>query len=429
MTRKEIEMSILGTLIAYFGVDEEFYRKAFEYAITRLKPSDFGVEEYKKLFAKILKLHGEGITREEIIVRLKEKYSPLLTYLMDFQVPSFSYFKALVKRLIEFSVEDGKSRLLSKYHEGRVDKDYLFSAIAELEARLSEKDKTTEQAIKEAVERLEKGEEEGYSTGFPKLDFYISFRAGEVSIIGARPSVGKTATGLVMAYEQLKQYPDIKVLFFSMELPAKEIIYRLLAYKCDWKLRDIKSLTIPLDLIQQQAEELQNELQDRLIIYDDPNLTVPLLYSKIREHRPHIVYIDYIQRIVQHKRFESRLQFLNYVSIELTNIAKEFEIPVVVLAQLNRSVRAGRDVPSMENLKDTGHLEQDATNIILLHRDFKKDPRTMLFIVAKCRETEIPQDTISVDFVNGFPHPFEKKEVSPVGLPKEDEQGAFVFEF
>ncbi len=421
MKRKELEYAVIGTILSDFFIGEtgKFQEDSFNWAVSRLKSEDFLTDDCRKIFADVLRLHAEGKSREEIILEVKRKYEDTYEFLVEYALVSFTTFLSYAKKLLEESVEYQRIKVGEKLAKGEVDENKATAILVQLKKRLEDTDKTPTDAIHDVLTSLEEGRYEGISTGFPKLDFYVSLRPEEVTIIGARPSVGKTATAVVMAYSQLLE--GKRILFFSMELPAKEILLRMLAFKTDWSLRDIKSGRVPFDAVLAESEELSSL---PLVIYDNPNLTVPVLRAKIHQHNPDIVYIDYIQRIVNHdpKTYRTRLEFLNYVSIELTNIAKEYRIPIVTLAQLNRGVRAGKDQPTMEHLKDTGHLEQDATNIILLHRDFKESPNTMKFIIAKCREGAGPSDSISVDFINGFPQPHEKKEPQPVPVATEQPQ-------
>jgi len=418
--RRELELSVLGTILSDFWVGEAaFEEKAFNWAMANLTEEDFIIKEHKEVFKLTKKLHEEGKVRSEIIREVEKKFEDLYSYLVEFAVATLERFLVLSKELIKDTVERKKAEIGQLLSSGEITEKEAIERLNEVGKRLEDQDKKPIDAIVEFLGELSEGENKRIYTGFPMLDSYIVFRPGEVSIVGARPSVGKTATAVVMSHNQLIN--GYKVLFFSMELPAKEIMLRMLSYVTDWNLREIKNGRVPLDVLSEEADKLSNL---PLIIYDNPNLTIPLIRAKIQEHQPDIVYIDYVQRIVEHKKFDRRLVFLNYVSIELTNIAKEFKVPIVALAQLNRGTRAGKDIPTMENLKDTGHLEQDATNIILLHRDFKESPHVMQFLIAKCREGA-PRESISYPFVNGFPQPDPNKlrpEPVPYGTTEEEEK-------
>ena len=420
MNRKELELTVLGTILSDFWVgNAAFEQQAFDWAMANLTEEDFRISEHKKVFQLIKTLHEQGKSRAEIIREVEKKFESLCAYMVEFAVVTLERFLVYARELIQDTVERQKAEIGQLLAQGEITEKEAIERLNEVGKRLEDKDKKPIDAFVEFFSEVTEGENKRLYSGFPQLDGYVAFRPGEVSIIGARPSVGKTATAVVMAYNQLLN--GHKVLFFSMELPAKEIMLRVLSYVTDWNLREIKNGKVPLEVLTEKADELSNL---PIIIYDNPNLTVPLIRAKIQQHKPDIVYIDYVQRIVEHKKFEKRLAFLNYVSIELTNIAKEFKVPVVALAQLNRGTRAGKDVPTMENLKDTGHLEQDATNIILLHRDFKESPHVMQFLIAKCREGA-PRESISYPFVNGFPQPDPNKlrpEPVPYGTT-EDEGG------
>ena len=429
MNRKELELHVLGTILGNFFVENKglYYGEAFNWAVSNLEVEDFLSPDLRKVFALIVELHSKGTTREEIILEVEKRFPELYSLLIEYDLLSFETFKAYAKRLLEERLNSERMKLAKALAEGEAREEEVVAKLASLKKRLEAKEKTALDALTSALTALEKGGYEGITTGFPQLDPYVLLRPGEVTIIGARPSVGKTATAVVMSYEQMVT-EDRKVLFFSMELPAEDLALRYLSYKTGWPLRDIKSGKVSIHDVVKEADEISRL---PLVIYDNPNLTIPLLRAKVQEHRPDVIYIDYFQRIVNHdpKGLKTRLEFLNYASIELTNVAKEFKIPVVVLAQLNRGVRAGRDEPAMEHLKDTGHLEQDATNIILLHRNYKEDPFSLKFIVAKSREGAGPKNIIAVPFEKGFPQPYEKEPVQSTAVSAEPEVEDELFDF
>jgi len=426
--RMEIELGILGTMLLDMDFPIEETEKALSYGINRLRADDFLNSDNAALFEAIKELYESGINeRDKITMELKKKMDEsFLSYVINFSLMSFRLFKLHVEELIKLSVEDKKQELLSKALKGELQEEEVFKQIAELNKRLQEQEKDADIAVLEAIKDLEGGEINGITTGFPLLDNYVVFRPEEISIIGARPGVGKTATAIYMSYWQMK-LENRKVLFFSMELSAKQLIQRYISLVTGIPLRKI----LRNDLTPEEKEKILfagDEIRELpLTIYDNPNLKIHTIRSKVLEHQPDIVYIDYVQRMVPHKKYNSLREFINEVSIELTSISKELKVPIVVLAQLSRM--AEKEPPGFRHLKESGQLEQDASNVILLHRT-KEDPYSIKFIIAKCREGDVKHPTFS--FVNGFPTPEivqkeGEKEEAVKAVQEEDDTDIFDF--
>ncbi|GMU25085.1 MAG: replicative DNA helicase [Phycisphaerae bacterium] len=214
----------------------------------------------------------------------------------------------------------------------------------------------------------------GVPTGFIELDDMLSgMQNGEMVIIAARPSMGKTAFGLGVA-EHVASRAHKPAAFFSMEMSKQAIAQRLLC-SCgrvdSHKLRRGMLTEMEIQQLAAVCDELANV---PLFIDDTPGMSVLELRAKSRRlrmrHNIEAVFIDYLQLMRSPGRSESRQQEVAEISGGLKALARELNIPVVVLAQLNRNPEGRTDnKPRMSDLRESGSIEQDADVILLLHRE------------------------------------------------------------
>ncbi len=240
--------------------------------------------------------------------------------------------------------------------------------------------------IKQAVTNFERmmnsgGEILGISTGYPKLDRMINgMKPGELFVIAARPSMGKTSF-LLNIVEHLVLELKKPVLTFSCEMPSVQLVERLLYARSGvskQKLLAQKGALAPEDMkrIKHAVRELQ---ASKLIIDDTAAISISELRAKarrvLREH-PDLcaIGIDYLQLMRSHTKQaqNSREREIAEISGGLKSLAKELRLPIIVLAQLNRGPenRAGKNkgTPMMSDLRESGAIEQDADMIGLLYR-------------------------------------------------------------
>lgn len=208
-------------------------------------------------------------------------------------------------------------------------------------------------------------------TYYPKLDGTTrGLQRGTLSIIGARPSVGKTTFALNVATNIALH--DKKVMFFTLEMTSKMIIDKLLAAECkipyscfNGKIGEKDRVVI--------SKFLNNEVvQNNLEIIDNIN-TVEAICSHITSCKPDVVVIDYAQIVQTMKKFsgDGKRAQIDYISAELKSIAKRTQCCVILLSQLKRSDKI--KPPTMADLKESGGLEQDGDYIFMLYRPYAQD--------------------------------------------------------
>ncbi len=214
----------------------------------------------------------------------------------------------------------------------------------------------------------------GQSTGFDELDYMLSgLQKEEMIIVAGRPSMGKTSFALNMA-ESLGADQNVPVAIFSLEMGRHQLVERFL---CSRSKIDSQLVRKGMLSTEQMAEltRVGGELFEKPIYIDDtPGLTPLMIRAKSRRlksrHDIQAIFIDYLQLMSLGGRVESRQQEISTISRYLKALARELQVPVVVLSQLNRAAE-GREGhrPRMSDLRESGSIEQDADVVMLLHRE------------------------------------------------------------
>ena len=254
------------------------------------------------------------------------------------------------------------------------------------------------------IERISQGVEgEGVFTGFRDLDALTNgFHPGNMIVLAARPAVGKSTLGLDIVRNAAIHNGDCAAMF-SLEMSRSEITMRMLSAEARVGLHNIRSGSLSDDDWQRLARRMGEISQAPLFIDDSPNLSLMEIRAKARRlkqrHDLKIIVIDYLQLMTSGKRVENRQQEVSEFSRNLKLLAKELNVPVVAISQLNRSPEQRSDKrPMLSDLRESGSIEQDADVVILLHRDDLYDNNSRSgeadLIVAKHRNG--PTRTITV---------------------------------
>ena len=226
-----------------------------------------------------------------------------------------------------------------------------------------------------------KGHMTGISTGFADLDRMTNgLQGSDFILIAARPSMGKTAFALsLVRYAALKK--GLPVAMFSLEMSNEQIVNRLLAMESRVDAQNIRRGELEdaqWEALMDSSDQIGNS---KIIIDDTPGISVTELRSKCRkyklEHDIQMVVIDYIQLMSSGKNTDSRQQEVSDISRALKQIARELQVPVVVLSQLNRAVDNRSDHrPMLSDIRESGAIEQDSDVIMFLYRDDYYNPDT-----------------------------------------------------
>ncbi len=260
----------------------------------------------------------------------------------------------------------------------------IFSIAQQSEQRHAEK---LDDLLNLAIEQLEANDGRiitGVGTGYPSLDEITSgLQVGEMVIVAARPSMGKTALALNMAENIVMR--DTPVALFSLEMSRQQLVQRLLSSRASVSGHKIRRNMLS-DRDMEAIIQATNDLMGKPLFIDDtPSLTITQLRAKARRLKQTenigVILIDYLQLMTSGKRTESRQQEVSDISRGIKALARELEVPVVCLSQLNRAAeqREGHR-PRMSDLRESGSIEQDADVVAMLHREsyyHQNDPAWM----------------------------------------------------
>jgi len=400
--------------------------------IETVRAGDFYVPKHEVVFTAILDLYARGeptdviaVTDELVKSGLLQRaggadYLHTLTGLVPTAANAGFYAtivaeKAVLRRLVEAGTRIVQMGYAS---EGEVT-DLVNNAQAEIYGVTggveAEDYVPLVEAVNTAMDEIDlargrSGELAGVPTGFSELDELTNgLHGGQLIIVAARPGLGKSTLALDFA-RSASIRNSLPVLFFSLEMGRSEIATRLLSAES----------STPMHLLRKGALEerdwtkvanVRGDIADApLFIDDSPNLTLVEIRAKCRRLSQRtglrMVVIDYLQLMTSGRKVESRQQEVSEFSRALKLLAKELQVPVVALSQLNRNSEQRADKkPALADLRESGSLEQDADIVMLLHRDLgleRDDPRSADadIIVAKHRNGRTA--TLEVTFQGGY---------------------------
>ena len=230
----------------------------------------------------------------------------------------------------------------------------------------------------ERLDRLHKSKDElrGVPTGFKELDNKLAgLQKSDLIILAARPSMGKTTLALDIARNTSLNHKT-PVGIFSLEMSSHQLVDRMLAAEArvdSWKLRTGKlSTDEEFGLIRDAMDRLS---QAPIFIDDDPNNNIMSIRSSARrmkaEYGLELIIIDYLQLMVPRQSNASLVEQVTEISRSLKGLARELDIPVLALSQLNRNVETRGGRPKLSDLRDSGSIEQDADVVMFIHREGK----------------------------------------------------------
>lgn len=422
----EAEMAVLGGVL----LDKEALPKALEI----LNPEDFYKEAHRMIFQGLVELFDRNeppdIVTLSNVLRTRNQLEAVggmeyLTLVAD-QVPSsanIAYYarivreKAVLRRLIRKG-----SEIVEECYGDQIDLEDFLDEVERgifqiAEDRVRKSFFPMKDIVKASFETIEKLYERkalitGVPSGFVDLDTLTAgFQASDLIVVAARPSMGKTALCLDIA-RHAAVVADIPVALFSLEMSKEQIAIRLLCAeaKVDGsKLRrgflkesDWPKLTTAAGVLSESP----------IFVDDTPDLSVLELRAKARrlkaEKNIGLVILDYLQLMRGRHGVERREQEISEISRSLKALAKELNVPVIALSQLNRRVEErGDKMPQLSDLRESGAIEQDADVILFIYRDevYNRNPDnpkrgTAEIIVGKQRNG--PTGRVTLAFLQPF---------------------------
>jgi replicative DNA helicase len=419
----DAEKSILGGLM----LEQEAWDDVSEF----LQEDDFYKPAHRKVFGAIRELHKREMPSDLVTVSnlLMERNeldglggAAILAEMID-QTPStaniVSYAKivqekSLLRKVIHTSQEFSDKAYKQDYESLDAFMDSLEAKVFQLaEAKSREGLMDPGELVKLSLEKIEqlyanKMMVTGIGSGFAELDdLTAGFQPGEFIIIAARPSMGKTAFSLNIA--QAAALKDKKkVAYFSVEMGKEQVMVRLLASTAKIRLSDLRVGKIDDQAWPRLINTAAAMSETGLFIDDTAGISPFDIRAKCRrmksKHGLDMIMIDYLQLMGMKQKVENRQQEVSEISKLLKSIAKELQVPVIALAQLNRGVEGRSDRrPMLSDLRESGSIEQDADVIMMLYREdyYDRDNPEIKgmaeIIVAKQRNG--PTDTIKLRWI------------------------------
>lgn len=416
----EMEQAVLGSML--------IERQAIEVAAEMLVRTDFYREAHGAIFMAILDLMEkdepvdvltvqEELKRQEILENCGG--APYLVTLTD-SMPTAAGIEAYARVVEEKSLARAIINA-SRRCEDIAHSDWESSAdmagAAELEIQKALERRTLSEAVQmrpavaEAFERIEFRSEHpnelaGIPSGFEELDALTGgFQKGDLVIIGARPSMGKTSFLLTMLCSAARKIGPVMI--FSLEMSAQALTNRMIASESGVGSHILRSGNLKDMDWRRIGEACANISEMPMWIEDSAAMTVPTLKAKLRRVRAeagglHVVGVDYLQ-LMHSSKGENRTQEVGHISRGLKQVAREFNIPVIALSQLSRQPenRANKR-PQLSDLRESGDIEADADVCLLIYRDKDEDEGTKPAEIIVAKQRNGPTGVITLGFNKGL---------------------------
>ena len=448
----EAEQSVLGAIL----IENSAIYKCLEV----LGESDFYRDAHRKIFSTMLDLfdRGEVIDLVTVAEALSKKGDLESTggnsYLAALanQVPTaanITYHAKIVREKSTMrSLLMSGTDIVSKVYEDADDADELLDFAERVIFEISEKRVKTsfvhvKNVVKDTFEMIEKLYDRketitGLPTGFKDLDEMTSgLQNGDLIVVGGRPSMGKTAFALNIA-QQVGIESKLPIAVFSLEMSTMQLVLRMLCSEAR-----VDSNRVRKGFIEKQEWHKLTSAAGRISeapIYIDDSSSINVLEMRAKarrlkmEHGLSLIVVDYLQLMHGRTNYDNRVQEISDISRSLKGLAKELQVPVIALSQLNRGVELRQDKrPTLADLRESGAIEQDADVIVFLYRDSvyskNRDDKTAELIVAKQRNG--PTGTVKATFLNSITRFEDYANESFYGAPgggdyyEEDTEGPF----
>ncbi len=383
----DAEKSVLGSML----LDKNAVVKVAEFLI----PDHFYDPRHRNIYENMVDLFEEGMPIDLVTLTDKLRRKKLLrkvggrTYLTELaeSVPSSAHAEeygqivkglSMRRKLIEASGRIGKIA----YREDMDIDEILDQSEQDLfgisQDNLRDRFKHVKELLKDAYERAEaidqkKDKLTGVPTGFKSLDNCLGgLQPSDMVVLAARPSVGKTALALDVA-RHAAVVEKKKVALFSLEMSDTQLMDRLLGMQARVPFWDLRMGKLKEDAFERLADAMGQLAEANIFIDDTPGQSILEVRTKARrlqiEHGVDMVIVDYLQ-LMHSRHLENRVQEVSEISMGMKSLARELNVPVLVLSQLSRAVENRADrIPQLSDLRESGSIEQDADVVVFIHRE------------------------------------------------------------
>jgi len=385
---EELEQAALGSLLA----DYEAVTSSIQ---QHLHSSDFYSLANTRIYEAILSLDAKGkrpdiqtvVQELRSMGKLDEAGGASYVSSLTTVIPSSANIDYYVEMVKNYSLKRSLLKVASKigvsaYDESKDSKEVL-EEIQQSIFELTDDNKVfssrkIREVVKQTMELIDlavksKGAITGIPSGFDALDQMTSgFQRDEFIIIGARPSVGKTALALNMA-SHIAFHKKIPTAFFSLEMSDVALVQRLISSEAMVKAQNLRTGFLGTDDYRKIVKIMSMINEAPFHIVDMPNMKLLDLRAQARKLKAQgvqIIFVDYLGLIIHENSKIQRFEQISEISRSLKSLARELHIPIVVLCQLTRE--AQREAPTLAHLRDSGSIEQDADLVLFLNREIPK---------------------------------------------------------
>ncbi len=454
----DAEMYVLGSIL--------LENEVINQVIGKLLPEDFYNEQNATIFKAMLTLANneqkiEIVSVTEQLVRdkvaNKEEYKRYLVELLD-MIPSVSsvdlYINVVEEKAIERKILSNMQTLSDDILTSKYDFNTILDKAEDIILKVIKKRRTSEfmsiaEAAKKVYEQIEgfvgnKTDLTGLNTGYQNLNkATLGFQNGDLMILAARPSVGKSSFAINLALNIAEFNNDKHVAIFSLEMSIEQLMMRIFSCKSNVELSKIRSGQLSSDdlLLLSLAKEEVSKLN--LHFDESSNTNIADIRAKCRQlkqaNQLDFIIIDYLQLVTASDVRGNRQEEVSKISRQLKTLARELEVPILALSQLSRSIETREDKrPVLADLRESGSIEQDADVVMFLYKrtdveeqqlslnenkeEMPKDKKDekgyeeIVLSIAKNRQG--PIDYIDYHFYGALSHFTEQKEKKPIIFKK-----------
>ena len=402
----EVEAALLGCLLndgRLYGDIEGF----------GLLPEDFSQERNAAVFRVIKAIFESQRTPDALTVidefsKIPNPPEPSFVFDLAKNAPIYSeetlqqYCSIILEKSLHRSLIKECSKSIDESYSQKIDFDELLDNTTNELINLGNRKHTNSVLpfrilMQDLIERLHQQEATGssllgISSGYPRLDAMCSgLKPGDMVIVAGRPGMGKTGFAINMALAIAKQ--RLNVLFFSLEMPAQQIVNRFVSIECSVNSKSLLNAKFDADETTRLWGNFDAVAELPIFVDESASLTIPELRSKAKKldaelrktpnpgretpNKLDCIFIDYLQLMDSNVFKEDKVRQVEYNSKNIKKLAKDLGIPIIAMAQLNRKIeerRGGKvefssNKPMLSDLKDSGSIEQDADMVMFIHRE------------------------------------------------------------
>jgi replicative DNA helicase len=422
----DAEKSVLGAILVN---NENYYR-----VLENIKPEDFYLDAHRVIYRKMVELIENSkaidlITIQEELVRASQlEAAGGITYLASLLdgIPHLIHIEHYIEFIREKSLlrqmVTAANKIMAECFDQAEPAEEILDRAEQSLFDLSERRmrsgfvsvKEMELAATKLLEKLYTEREmiTGIASGFRDLDRLTSgLQRGDLVILAARPSMGKTALCLNIA-QHVALHKNEPVGIFSLEMSKEQLLMRMLCAEARVDAHKVRTGYLAKDDFRKLIDSLGRTTQAPMYIDDSSTLTVMEMRAKCRrlkaERGLSLIIVDYLQLMSGYGRIENRTQEISGISRGLKALAKELDVPVMALSQLSRAPeqRQGDHKPQLSDLRESGSIEQDADLVMFIYReevykpDNEENKGLAELIIAKQRNG--PTGTVKLAFLREF---------------------------